>query len=353
MLFLTGRFIAMLRRIKENQIARVFSISPIFLSVFLLGLLAMWFGTLRNVDIGDEAPNFVLQDTNGRELSLISLRGKIAIIVFWKAGEKHCLEALTSLQSIYIKFQEHSVEVLALSIDKSGLELISKIKSSEQLTFPMLYDSEEKAYGDYGVVVTPSTIIIDQEGKLNYYYPGYRNDFSRQISGRVEVLLGQKTLEELQAELQPVKNPELSEAEKHARRYLNAGNRLLEKGMTKSAMLQYQKAIEEKPDLFEAHLRLGDIYLEQKKTPEAVAEFTQAIKLKPRSDEAYAGLGDALFFQDELLKAMEMLQLALKINPKLARVHYRLGRIYEEQNQIEDALKEYKIAVKILLEIEE
>jgi len=342
----------MLKRVVRGQIARFIGIFPIFLS-FFLGLLEISPGALRNVNIGDEAPNFVLQDTNGREFSLTSLKGKIVIIVFWRAEQKRCLEALATLQSIYVNFKEQGVEVLALSSDDGGLELISKIKREKQLTFPMLYDSEEKAYGDYGVIVTPSTIIIDKKGKLNYYYPSYRDDFSRQISGRLEVLLGKRTLEELQAKLQPVKRPQLSEAEKKARRYLKAGNRLLEKGMTRSAMRQYQKAVQEKPDLFEAHLRLGDIYIQQEKAQEAVAEFTQAIKLKPNSDEAHAGLGDALFFQGQRQKAVEMLQIALKLNPKLARAHYRLGRIYEEQKQIEDALREYKIALKILLKIEE
>jgi len=217
----------------------------------------------------------------------------------------------------------------------------------------MLYDKEKKAYGDYGIIVTPGTIIINKEGKLSYYYPGYRDDFARQISGRVEVLLGKKTPEEPQAELQQDKNPKLSEAEKRAKRCLNAGNRLLKKGMIQSAMLQYQKAVQEEPELFEAHLRLGDIYLKLKKAQEATVEFTQAIKLQARASEAHAGLGDALFLQGQLQKSMEALQVALKINPHLARAHYRLGRIYEEQKQTEDALKEYKIALKILLKIED
>ncbi len=343
----------MLKRRFSIQIAGVLSISPIFLFVLVLGLSDMLPSALRNVNVGSEAPNFVLQDTNGEELSLTSLKGKIVIIVFWRAGQTRCIKALTTLQSIYTKFKEQGVEVLALSSDEGGLEIISKTKQEKQLTFPMLYDREEKAYGDYGVIVTPSTAIINKEGKLYYYYPSYRDDFSRQISGRVEVLLGKKTIEELQAELEPPKKPELSEAEKKAKRYLNAGNRLLEKGITRSAMLQYQKAVKEKPELLEAHLRLGDIYLELDKVEEAVAEFTLSIKLKPNSDKAYAGLGDALFFQGQPQKAMETLQIALKLNPKLARAHYRLGRIYEEQKRIEDALKEYKIALQILLKIKE
>jgi tetratricopeptide (TPR) repeat protein len=217
----------------------------------------------------------------------------------------------------------------------------------------MLLDSQQKAYGAYEVFLTPSTFIVDKEGKLSYYYPGYRDDFPRQISGRVEVLLGKKTLEELQAELKPDEKPKVSESEKKATRYLNAGNRLLEKGMAKSAMLQYQNAVKEDPDLFEAHLHLGDIYLGQKKMEEADAAFRKVIELKPRSADAHSGLGDVLFFQGQLEKSVEMLQIALKLNPKLARAHYRLGRIYEEQGQSVDALREYKTALEILLKIKD
>jgi tetratricopeptide (TPR) repeat protein len=337
---------AMLKRSVIRQISRV-------LAIFSILLLAGLLGASRSLDLGDAVPDFVSQDISGTELSLTSLRGKIVIIVFWRAEQKRSIEALTALQSIYMKTKEQGVEVLALSSDEGGPELIGKVKQSKQFTFPMLYDREEKAYGDYGVMVMPSTFIIDKAGKLSYYYPGYRDDFSRQISGRVDVLLGKKTLEELQAELQPVKRPEISEAEKKARRYLKAGNRLLEKGMTQSAMLQYQKAVQEEPNLFEAHLRLGDIYLNQENIQEADSAFKQAIKLKSRSADAHAGLGDVLFLQGQLEKAVETLQIALRLNPKLARAHYRLGRVYEEQKRIEDALKEYKIALRILLKIEE
>jgi len=307
----------------------------------------------RNISIGDKVPDFTLQDTDGTDVSLDSLSDKVVVIIFWRAGQERSVEALTALETIYTEFKEQDVEVLAFSSEEGGLEPISKIKQSKQLTFTMLHDKEQKLYGDYGVIGIPSTYVIDKEGKLGYYYPGYRDDYSRQIHGRLEVLLGKKTLDELQAELQPTEKSELSEGEKKAGRYLKAGNRLLEKGMMELAVKQYEKAVQEDPDIFEAHLHLGNIYLAQKKIEEANAAFSQAVKLKPKSAEAYTGLGYVSFLQGQQKEALEMLQTALKLNPKLARAHYSLGRIYEEQKQIENALKEYKIALKILLKLEE
>ena len=339
-------YITMSKKKTKSRITKVLIILPVL-------LLAMLGGASSGLDLGVESPDLVLQDTNGTDFSLTSMRGRIAVVVFWRAGQKRSVDVLTTLQSIYVKFKEQGVEVLALANSKSGPEAINEMKQSKQLTFPMLHDSQEKTYGDYEVKVAPSTFIIDKAGKLSYYYPGYRGDFARQISGRLEVLLGKKTLEELQAELQQVERPEISESEKKARRYLNMGNRLLEKGMARSAMTQYQKAIREEPGLFEVHLHLGNIYFDQEKIEEADAAFRQAIELKPRSAHAHAGLGDVLFFQGQLEKSMEMLQIALKLNAKLARAHYRLGRVHEEQGQTEDALKEYKTALRILLKTKE
>jgi peroxiredoxin/Tfp pilus assembly protein PilF len=329
-----------------SQTFRTLAALPILLLILLLG-------SSRNVSPGEEAPDFTLQDTHGTELSLASTKGRIVALVFWRAGQERSMEALTVLQSIYTEFKQQDIMVLALSSDEGGPELISKTKQSKQLTFPMLYDKGKKAYGDYGVFAVPTTFIIDKEGGVNYYYPGYRDDFPRQIHGRIEVLLGQKTLEELEAELKPIEKAQLSESEKKAARYLQAGNRLLEKGMVRPAMTQYQKAVQEKPDLFEPHLHLGNIYLTQEKIEEAAAEFKQAMELKPRSAEAYAGLGDALFLQGQLEEAVKMLQASLKLNPKLAKAHYVLGEIYEQQKRIDDALREYKTALKILLGVEE
>lgn len=321
------------------------------LAMFHISLLAAMPAASKGLVLGSQSPDFALQDVNGTNFALADMRSRIVIIIFWRAEQKRSIDALAALQTIYEEFKEQGVEVVALSKSVSGAEVISKTKQSKQISFPLLHDPEEKAYGDYGVIVTPSTFIVDKAGKLSYYYPGYRPDFSRQIIGQVEVLLGRKTLEQLQAELQPVKRPEISENEKKARIYMKMGDRLLEKGMARSAMLQYEKAVREKPDLFEAHLHLGGIYLNQEKLEEADAAFRQAIQLKPHSGEAHAGLADVLFFQGQLEKSIEMLQVALRLNPKLARAHYRLGRVYEEQKQIEDALREYRMALETLLEI--
>jgi len=104
-------------------------------------------GASRNINPGDEAPNFSLQDTSGAEFSLASLKGKIVIVLFWKAEQKRSIEALTALQAIYTKLKEESVAVLALSSDEGGLQLIDKTKQSKKHTFPMLYDRGTKAYG--------------------------------------------------------------------------------------------------------------------------------------------------------------------------------------------------------------
>jgi len=325
-----------------NKIARIFIILPVLLMIAMPG-------ASRGLELGSEAPDFVLQDTNGSEFALNSTRGKIVIVVFWRTGQERSIHVLTTLQSIYLQFKEQGIEVLALSSDEGGAEAANKLKEAKQLSFPMLFDLQEKAYSNYEVKVTPSTFIIDKAGKLNYYYPGYRDDFPRQVSGRTEVLLGKKTLEELEAELQPVVRVEISESEKKVRRYMNMGDRLLEKGMARSAMIQYEKAVRAEPGMFKAHLYLGDIYIGQKKMEKADVAFRRAIELNQRSGDAHAGLGDVLFFQGRLEESVEMLQTALKLNPKLARAHYRLGRVHEEKGQIEDALKEYKTALRILL----
>jgi len=338
------------KRKTRSQRVKAFSI---ILGMLPILFLMMSIAASRTLSAGDKVPDFTLQDTSDADFSLYSLKDKIIVIVFWRSDQERSAQALMSLQAIYAEFKAQGVEVLAISSDEGGLEPINKMKQSKQLTFTMLYDEEQKAYGDYGVIAIPSTFVIDKEGNLNYYYAGYRGDFSRQIRGRVEVLLGKRTIEQLEAELHPVKKPEVSESEKKARRYLNAGNRLLEKGIARSAMKQYQKAAQEEPALFEPHLRLGDIYLAQKKVEEATVEFKQAIDLKPNSAEAHAGMGGVLLLQGQLEKAVEMLQIALKLNPKLAKAHYSLGKLFEEQKRIEDALKEYKIALGILLKIEE
>ena len=70
------------------------------LSILSILLLTMPVSASRNLKIGDKAPGFILQDTEGTDVSLDNLGDKIVVIIFWRAEQERSVEALTALQAM-------------------------------------------------------------------------------------------------------------------------------------------------------------------------------------------------------------------------------------------------------------
>jgi tetratricopeptide (TPR) repeat protein len=89
---------------------------------------------------------------------------------------------------------------------------------------------------------------------------------------------------------------------------LNAGNAAYNKGDLDTAIADYTKAIELKPDDAEAYYNRGVAYGDKKLDDQAIADYTKAIELKPDDVDAVAYRGKKLYDQAiaDYTKAIEL-----------------------------------------------
>ncbi|WP_413601621.1 thioredoxin-dependent thiol peroxidase [Curtobacterium sp. Curtsp57] len=126
---------------------------------------------------GDTAPDFTLQDQDGTEHTLGSLRGRKVIVYFYPAASTPgCTTEACDFRDNMSSLQAAGYEVLGVSKDE--LPALKKFQHEQALTFPLLSDPDlavHKAYGawgeknNYGKVVTGtirSTIIVDEDGTV-------------------------------------------------------------------------------------------------------------------------------------------------------------------------------------------
>ena len=126
---------------------------------------------------GDIAPDFSLPDDTGETVSLYDLRGRKVIVYFYPAAmtpgcTKQACDFTESLDSL----KAAGYEVLGISPDKP--EKLAKFRERDGLTIRLLSDVDKtvmQSYGAYGekklygkVVegVIRSTIVVDEEGKV-------------------------------------------------------------------------------------------------------------------------------------------------------------------------------------------
>ncbi len=126
---------------------------------------------------GDPAPDFTLEDADGKPVTLSELRGRRVIVYFYPAASTPgCTTQACDFRDNLDSFTEEGFAVLGISPDKPAK--LAKFRDNQNLSFPLLSDPDREvlnAYGVYGekklygktmVGVIRSTFVIDAEGTV-------------------------------------------------------------------------------------------------------------------------------------------------------------------------------------------
>ncbi len=125
------------------------------------------------------------------------------------------------------------------------------------------------------------------------------------------------------------------------------GNKKARGGDLKDALVQYSKAIEIDPKMFQAfhsralvRVRMGDI-------PGALADFDAAVELCPTLRGALVLRGLVRERMGDNAGALLDFRRATRVDPRDPQAHYELGRMLEEQMEPAEALQEYEEALRV------
>ncbi|WP_328956691.1 thioredoxin-dependent thiol peroxidase [Kitasatospora purpeofusca] len=128
---------------------------------------------------GDTAPAFTLPDADGNDVSLADHLGRKVIVYFYPAAlTPGCTKQACDFTDNLEVFAGAGYDVIGISPDKP--EKLGKFREAEDLKVTLLSDPEKKvleaygAFGEkklYGKTVTGvirSTVIVDEQGKVEH-----------------------------------------------------------------------------------------------------------------------------------------------------------------------------------------
>ena len=135
-----------------------------------------------NININDKAPDFTLQDENGKEISLNSLRGKVVVLYFYpRADTPGCTIEACEFRDTYKQMQKTGAVLLGISPDTPHAQ--KKFRDKFKLPFSLLADADKKVADSFGVLqeknmygkkvmgIVRTTFIIGPDGKIQHIFP--------------------------------------------------------------------------------------------------------------------------------------------------------------------------------------
>jgi peroxiredoxin len=122
---------------------------------------------LRGTKLGQHAPDFELTRVNGEQVSLASLEGKPAVLVFWSYYCPNCEEEAPHINKLNEQFAPKGVQVLGINIGESKARTMGGIRDFG-IKYGVARDEGAKITRLYGVRGTPTVIFLDKNGRVAY-----------------------------------------------------------------------------------------------------------------------------------------------------------------------------------------
>jgi cytochrome c biogenesis protein CcmG, thiol:disulfide interchange protein DsbE len=143
-----------------------------------------------SAELNAAAPEFMLRDLSGRNVSLSDYKGKVVLLEFWATWCPPCKASIPALVELNRKYQQKGFIVVGVSMDtdSDASEKIRQFSASHNVTFPVLL-ANETTPKLYKVISIPTSFLIGRDGNIVDIYKGYSEAFENHVSAKIEKLL--------------------------------------------------------------------------------------------------------------------------------------------------------------------
>jgi peroxiredoxin Q/BCP len=122
--------------------------------------------------VGDKAPDFTLNDTDGHPVTLSRLLGQGPVILafFPKAFTPGCTRELTSYQQRYGEVEAKGATLVAVSTDDSATQ--KRFKESVKAPYQLLSDPDGKIASQYGGTIPVVNVVKPLAKRVTFVIDG-------------------------------------------------------------------------------------------------------------------------------------------------------------------------------------
>lgn len=126
---------------------------------------------LTGPQVGRPAPDFRLEDLDGRVTSLSDLRGRPVVVNFWASYCLPCREEAPLLTETQARYEGSGLQVLGI-IFQDDIGAARLFMERFAVRYPGLLDPDGRTAIDYGVRGIPETFLIGRDGTIRRVFLG-------------------------------------------------------------------------------------------------------------------------------------------------------------------------------------
>ena len=134
------------------------------------------------------APSFALPSRSGDTISLDQLKGQVVMINFWASWCGPCRQEMPLLDQMYKRYSPLGFTLLGVNVEANSKDA-EKLLANVPVSFPVLFDKENKVSKMYDVNAMPSTVFIDRKGNVRYLHKGYKPGDEGKYLNQIRALL--------------------------------------------------------------------------------------------------------------------------------------------------------------------
>lgn len=161
------QFTIFAKKLKMRKII-LFSISAFVLSLVLSGQEKKVYDNGYLIKVGDQAPDFTINEAGGKSYRLSDLRGKVVMLQFTASWCSVCRQEMPFIEKeIWIPGRKSGLVVIGIDRDEP-LDKVLKFKKDIGVSYPLALDPGADIFGLYALKEAGVTrnVIIDRKGKI-------------------------------------------------------------------------------------------------------------------------------------------------------------------------------------------
>ncbi|MFO0829127.1 MAG: tetratricopeptide repeat protein [Phycisphaerales bacterium] len=300
---------------------------------------------LRNIKRSEPVPAFRLPTMDGAVVDSEAMKGSVVVVVCVSAEQRRSeLAAMDSFAAVH-ELGSDQVKLVHVTADVVQKAYFEKFRKERGIEAPLAFDADRSLYGKLGLIVFPTTIVINKEGKLAQVISLHSGDYKHLLTLYLQHTLGTINDEQLQKRLSEHSGDEGS-PKSLASAHRALARTLRQKGQLAGAKDELVKAREQDPDNRDIALDLADLNIAMGDLDGADALVVAVLAAQPEHRRAKQVKGVILFQRNKYDEALAVLEEALSLNPNPELVHYYLGQIYEKKGDSAKALDHYREALR-------